>query len=249
MLPTSAPEGCKEPNIARVDNKRAREDLEGGSLSIKEHQKFIKRLRKHIKQPVRFYMCGEYGKNLKHPHYHYLIFGYNFPDKKYKKKSKSGTPLYQSETLDKLWGYGHAWIGDVTYETCAYVAGYIMKKIRGDKAHDHYRRTDEAGNDYWLKPEFNLMSRNPGIARDWWEKYSQDVITQDGVFRYGTKMKPPRYYDKLLELMDPQMYAAIKNARMENAREHAADSTPQRLLDREVVQQARINLKKRQLES
>lgn len=219
------------------------------SLSKLEHQKFIKRLRHHI-GTCRYYMCGEYGEKLARPHYHYLIFGYDFPDRKYLKTSKSGEKLYRSEELEKIWTAGHAWLGDVTYESCAYVAAYVMKKINGTMAEEHYKRTDEAGCDYWLEPEFNEMSRRPGIAKEWWMKFHQDITTDDVVIKQnGGKMRPPRYYDKLLELMDPSLMALTKQKREIRARELADDNTPARLEVKETVTRAKMNLKKRNLES
>jgi hypothetical protein len=59
----------------------------------------MKRLRKKI-QPlkIRFFHCGEYGDKTRRPHYHALIFGYGFPDKKIFKKQKSGD-LFTSDML------------------------------------------------------------------------------------------------------------------------------------------------------
>jgi hypothetical protein len=36
---------------------------------------------------VRFFHCGEYGDLTRRPHYHALIFGYDFPDRILLKKS------------------------------------------------------------------------------------------------------------------------------------------------------------------
>lgn len=218
-----------------------------GGVSKKAHQQFIKNYRKHH-GPLRYYMCGEYTKKWA-PHYHYLIFGHAFADRYYWKTSESGDKLYRSAMLEKLWPWGHAWIGDVTYESCAYVAAYVMKKIDGEKAWDHYRRQDEAGNDYWLEPEFNEMSRRPGIAKNWWLKFNADVYPDDFIVnRNGGKMRPPRYYDKLLELMDPATMAVMRMKRELRAQELAGDNTPARLADKEAVTKAKMALKKRQLE-
>lgn len=265
-LSTIAPEGLEGPNIARVGNSlqegtsrvpyalgtRARPSMampEGGSLSIQHHELFMKKLRRRIGVPVSFYMCGEYGTKLLRPHYHYCLFGYDFPDKKYFKTSPSGTLLYRSRELEKIWTGGHAWIGELTTATAAYIAGYVMKKMTGEKAIDHYRRTDEAGNDYWLMPEFNLMSRNPALGRNWWEKFHRDVTVRDGVYVKDHKTKAPRYYDKLLERSNPRLYETIKNARNENALKNPEEKTPARLQAREEVQSARLSLKKRNLEN
>lgn len=233
-----------------VDNSALRP--EGGwgvGLSKTDHQKFLKRLREKC-GPLRYYMAGEYGKDLRNPHYHYLIFGFNFPDRTHDKTSGSGEKLYRSATLSKLWPFGHAWIGDVTYESCAYVAAYVMKKMTGDKADDHYRRTDDAGNDFWLMPEFNEMSRRPGIAKDWWLKYNQDVTNDDHVIKHnGGKMRPPRYYDKLLAMLDPAKMVELKFNREMRAKELAGDNTPARLAVKETVLIAKMALKKRNLEN
>lgn len=222
----------------------------GGSLTKSIHQNFIKRLRSKLApQRISYYMCGEYGEKLGRPHYHYLIFGHSFPDRVKHKTSSSGEVLYTSPSLNLLWPYGNAWIGDVTYESCAYVASYVMKKMSGQLAHDHYRRTDEAGNDYWLQPEFNEMSRRPAIAYRWWQKYHQDVINEDVVRKKGGGMlKPPRYYDKLLKLMDPVGFEVMKLKREQRAKELTSDNTPQRLADKEIVAKAKLKLKIRQLE-
>lgn len=212
----------------------------------------MKRLRDKIGVPVRFYMCGEYGEKLGRPHYHYLLFGYNFPDRYYSHTSKSGEKLYRSKLLETLWPFGKAWIGDVTYESCAYVAAYVMKKINGNQADWHYRRTDEAGNDYWIEPEFALMSRGGrkgrGLAAEWLDEFRDDVYTDDVVIRNAVKCKPPRYYDKLLALFDPVRWEVIKLQREIRAQELAEDNTPARLAVKETVTNAKMALKNRNLE-
>lgn len=268
-LPTIAQDRVTQAtrNSAHVDNSRSRPpsapaslgrkdrsascltpDWDGEGLSKKDHKKFVKRLRKKC-GPLRYYMCGEYGEKLGKPHYHYLIFGYNFPDRYYWKTSKSGERIYRSATLDRLWPFGHAWIGSVTYESCAYVAAYVMKKLNGSKAEEHYRRQDEGGNDYWLMPEFNEMSRRPGIANKWWHEFNADVYTDDVIIRDARKARPPRYYDKLLKLFDPAAMAVIQMKREARARDLDEDNTPARLADKEAVALARLKLKKRELET
>ena len=107
----------------------------------------------------------------------------------------------------KLWTLGNCEIGELTFESAAYVARYIMKKINGPMAKEHYKRYDPTtGEIYWITPEFNLMSRGgkkkKGIAATWLETYKDDVYPHDYVIMNGQKLKPPRYYDNQLAASD-----------------------------------------------
>lgn len=75
------------------------------SLDVSIFQKFMKRLRKEV-EPVklRFFHCGEYGAKTSRPHYHALIFGFGFPDKKFLKRTPAGELIYTSEMLDRVSG-------------------------------------------------------------------------------------------------------------------------------------------------
>jgi len=95
-------------------------------------QKFMKRLRKKYSgRDIRYYMCGEYGERTNRPHYHALLFGLDFPDWEYVSTSDSGHEVFTSKTLEKIWGLGFVTIGTVTFESAAYCAPYIMKKLTG----------------------------------------------------------------------------------------------------------------------
>ena len=111
-----------------------------GSLMPEHFTLFMKRLRFAYGEGIRFFMCGEYGEKLGRPHYHACLFNFDFPDKELHTISK-GNRVYKSQALEKLWGLGHCWIGSVTPQSAAYVAGYVMKKITGDKAQEHYGDT------------------------------------------------------------------------------------------------------------
>lgn len=175
----------------------------GGSLWYPDFQRFMKRLRKHIKAPVRFYMGGEYGENTARPHYHACLFGYDFPDKVYFRKSPSGEKLYTSAFLESIWPYGLSSIGNVTFESAAYIARYCVSKVTGDAAKDHYSCSEYVDADGVIRdsvePEFNHMSLKPGIGAAWLEKYQTDVFPRDYVIVNGVKVKPPKYYDTLFE--------------------------------------------------
>ena len=109
---------------------------EHGHLIYRDFQLFMKRLRKRTGVRVRFYMCGEYGENFGRPHFHACLFGYNFPDLVRWKAGKS--TLYRSKLLESLWTDGYSSVGEVSFESAAYVARYILKKVTGDDAEAHY---------------------------------------------------------------------------------------------------------------
>lgn len=197
---------------------------------------------------IRYYMCGEYGAKLHRPHYHFCIFGFQFPDLKYWGKTTAGSKIYRSPTLEKLWPYGHSTVGALTFESAAYTARYVMKKINGKKQKEHYERIDpETGEIYQLLPEYTEASRRPGIGRSWIEKYTADVYDAlpGKVIIRGKEANAPRYYDKQLEKWDPEKYELIKEHRIHEGRQHAADNTRARLAVRELVAEAKISHLKR----
>lgn len=184
-----------------------------GSLNVDTFQKFMKRYRKHVGVPLRYFHCGEYGEENFRPHYHAIIFGHDFPDKFQANVSK-GKPLYVSPTLQKLWPFGNHSIGDCEFESCAYVAGYVTKKITGDAADEHYKRVlQSTGEIVSVAPEYSTCSRNPPIGGSWFAKYGSEVYPNDRVVVRGRQLKPPRMYDKLLESRDLELHAAVKEFR------------------------------------
>ncbi len=219
-----------------------------GSLCLRDFQLFIKRLRKSLKQKIRFYHCGEYGENYGRPHYHACIFGHDFPDKTPWKTSNDQT-LYRSTSLEKLWPHGYSSIGDVTFQSAAYVARYILKKINGDAATAHYERIDPTtGEITQLLPEYTTMSRRPGIGTDWYKQFKSDVFPSDEVIMNNVKMRPPKFYDGLYEFEFPEDHLKMKQKRKATAAIHSEDQTPERLKVRCQVQKSQLNLLPRKIE-
>lgn len=193
-------------------------------LAKRELQLFMKRLRKYIKKTencnIRFLACGEYGPSKGRPHYHAIIFGYEFKDKKFWKFSRPNKfvslstkfPLYRSEKLEELWTMGYSSIGEASFETIGYVARYILKKTNGKKAElEHTYVNKETGE--IKEKEYIVMSRRPGIGKWWLEQYETDIYPKDYVTIRGKKMRPPRYYDKILEETKPEIYKTVKTRR------------------------------------
>lgn len=212
-----------------------------GNLVPRDLQLFFKRLRKKYGEGIRFFAAGEYGGNLGRPHYHACVFNHDFEDKYAWQRSKSGELLYRSPSLEKLWKYGYSSIGSVTFESAAYVARYIMKKVNGDEKQDHYSYIDCAGRSRQRVPEFTRMSRGQGIGKPWFARFYRDVYPDDFVIINGRKMKPPRYYDQLYKEIDPEGFAAVKAKREEKANENLEEQTDHRLKQREYIQKRRLD--------
>lgn len=220
---------------------------ENYSVNVRDWQLFMKRFRKkYPNKKLRSFACGEYGETNLRPHYHAIIFGHDFNDKVPFKKSPSGEMIYTSPTLAELWPFGHSSIGNVTFESAAYVARYVMKKITGNQADDHYTRQHPVtGKLHRVQPEFVTQSRRPGLGAPWLERFKSDVYPSDFVIVRGQKMRPPKFYDRKLT---EEEIEKIKRRRMANGLKHREDNTPPRLQTREIVQQARVKMLKRKLE-
>ena len=242
------------------------------SINLRHFQLFMKRLRKKAEVPIRFFHCGEYGDENKRPHYHAIIFGFDFEDKTAWSKNQRGDIIYRSKLLEKTWGLGFSTTGDVTFESAAYVARYIMKKMTGPGAANHYKRpyqhidpyTGEIHNVVFdMTPEYTTMSRRPGIGSGWLKAFPKDTYPSDEIIMRGKKMRPPVFYDR--EYGKEQDWAAdplevgpfltkerklkrLRAKRRKKAEGHEIDQTPDRLNTREKVQQTRLNRLVRPLE-
>ena len=125
-----------------------------GSLDPAHLRNFLKRLRFHFDKSfggrLRFFGVGEYGDKSWRPHYHAILFGVGYA---------------HVGLVERAWqdsdGESIGWVhcGDVTPESCQYVAGYTTKKMT--TTHDDrliaFRR--EGVN---LHPEFARQSKGIG---------------------------------------------------------------------------------------
>lgn len=217
---------------------------ENGSLDKTAFPKFMKRLRK-TGAKARYFHCGEYGEQTLRPHYHACLFGFDFRDK-IPWSTRGGSPVWRSPELERLWPFGQSEIGSVTFESAAYVARYVTKKITGQAAEEHYERLNPlTGELIQVEPEFATMSRRPGIGAGWLDKFQGDVYPWDEVIVRGRPTKPPRYYDVRFGSKDESGLEKIKRAR--SLRRVREDESPGRLASRELCAKARLSLKKRGL--
>jgi len=208
---------------------------EDQGLDVREFQLFAKRLRKQRPgDTVRYFHCGEYGEQMQRPHYHALLFNVDFPD-----KVPWRSDTFRSAELERLWPLGHSEFGSVTFESAAYVARYSLKKLTGQAAIEGYRRFHlRTGEEVTVAPEYATMSR--GVGASWLEQYADEVYPLDRVVSRGREAKPPRYYDKRLEEVDPVLAVEIRTDRARDFNHENA--TEARLRVREVCAEARLNL-------
>lgn len=210
-----------------------------GSLNKPDLQAFWKRLRHH-KGSFRYYACGEYGDTTQRAHYHACIFGLNFSDRVQFRKIGEHT-LYISKQLQDIWGHGQTSIGNLTFETAAYTARYVTKKL--SKGQHRYVRIDsETGEIIPLVQPFAVMSLRPAIASEWLHKFHQDIYgaDKDLIRARGKEMKPARYYDALYDKIDSDHMAHIKSHREKNRE----GETEEKLRARAKIAHARNQSKK-----
>lgn len=189
----------------------------------KDHlSKFIKHVRKHFPDDkIRFFGVGEYGSKTVRPHYHVIIYGLHLDDLKLYKRTPQGDFLYTSEKLSKCWSnyvkfpsgreiydqIGWVVVAPVTWETCAYTARYVTKKMSGPLGDWFISQNMEL--------PFSLMSRRPGIARQWYEDHPD--WTEKEYINIGgdkpRKFRPPKYFDRILEEDIPEVFMSRKEVR------------------------------------
>lgn len=173
-----------------------------GSLHRPDFQLFLKRLRRrYASKRIRVFYCGEYGDRFGRPHFHAILFGFDFPDKKLLGKRK-GLPYWRSSVLESLWTFGRSEVSSCTFESAAYVARYVTKKVTGKAADLHYgdRRPEFAG----------MSSQNGGIGLSWFKRYRAEVEARGDVVVRGKSCAPPRAYMKYLEVEEPEVFAKLK---------------------------------------
>lgn len=226
-------------------------------LVPKHFTNFMKRLRAwsgelHPGYHQRFFACGEYGDESSRPHYHAII--YNLPPE-FTEKSHLFTapgvqpPLWTSPALSKLWPYGMSVYGDVTWDTCAYVARYVTKKRKGKDRKAQIEAQEIFFPGIPWQDEFTRMSRMPGLGREYYEKCKSSIYATDEMFvpikGNVQPVRPAKYYDKLYDIECPERIAELKAQRKK-----AAEQIEMDVLSRtDLNAQEYIDLKRRSKEA
>lgn len=201
-------------------NDKTGEIKQGLTLKKQDLQKFIKKLRRHYEYHynhtgIRFYAAGEYGETTNRPHYHLCMFNMPiFTKYELHKKNEIGQAIFTCEEIQKIWGLGFIAIAHQSWETAAYTARYMLKKQKGDTADWYYKSQAK-------DPEFTLCSRNPGIGKEYYDNNKQKIYKNDEIIiaraKGAQKIKPPKYYDTLYDIEEPEEMEEIKEKRRKQA--------------------------------
>lgn len=204
------------------------EHLKSTKLVYADWQNFMKKLRKTQDGPIGCFVTGEYGDENKRPHWHALLFNYDFPDKKYYRTTEGGNGVYTSATLERLWGFNDSEerpneIGDVNILTAGYCARYAAKKLAHDKE---------------FNEEFKPISKKSSkyaIGRKWLERYYQTDCFNSGrlTLADGSTSSIPRYYERWLKQKHPiewERYVTGKKLELTTAAQMRADKNKEEWL-------------------
>lgn len=214
------------------------------SLRYKHFQNFMKRLRKRFPNSnIGYLVCGEYGIQDGRAHWHAILFGFDFPDKKLV-YVKRGFNHYDSEILRQCWStydrvndsyesIGFIDLCNVDYECCAYVAGYVLKKLDvgnvGGVVSHYYDPGSNQIEEIRLAiegrcPPLIRSSKRPAIGLNWYNKYGKNACEKGfSTVRKGDKImkiRTPAYYYSKFEQQYPDLYQNIKESREQKMKKY-----------------------------
>lgn len=130
---------------------------------------------------------------------------------------------------------GNADFGELTFESAAYCARYICKKVNGKLAKAHYQGK---------QPEFSLQSQS--LGKPWYEKHKDHIFPRDEIIVRGKPSRPPRSYVEHLRKESEYDHALLAHQRNDSTPAPRVD-LPWRLQAAEKITQAKSNLIKRDL--
>lgn len=134
-----------------------------GSVDVRTVQLFLKRLRQET-GPFRYLGVGEYGGQFGRPHYHLLIFGYEFANRVSHAVADGGV-VFRAPLLEKVWPFGFSTTAEVLPVHVNYCAGYAAKKLFGSSGLARGVRYDAlTGEPEVRRPEFHVMSKVGGFG-------------------------------------------------------------------------------------
>lgn len=185
------------------------------SLSSRDVQLFLKRLRKRNTDKISYYLAAEYGTKTDRPHYHVILFN------------------AEINTINGAWGLGRIHYGDVNPQTIRYTLKYISKKS-SVKASTHDDR----------QREFARMSKRLGAtyltkAMIKWHKSDLENKMYCAI-EDNKKIGMPRYYKDKIYTNDERLVISKKyKAEMRKMLEQLFNNNDYKNIQRD--QQQRLN--------
>lgn len=155
------------------------------TLDKRDHQLFMKKLRKHLHSnrfkygiykdtKLKYYAVGEYGSDTYRPHYHYIMF--NLPEKL----------ILDQSIIEAIWDKGRVQVAVCNPKTINYVVGYVNKR--------NFANTVHPDDDRLL--ECSMMSK--GLGKNFLTKrtvkFYQQLMEPYLIQEDGIKRAMPRYY-------------------------------------------------------
>lgn len=147
------------------------------TLRYKDHQDFMKRLRKNVSlthpsnPPLKYYAVGEYGEETQRPHFHSILF--NVPH----------GVRHTEEVMNEIWQHGKTDIRKVEAGSIAYVCGYLNKELKLSKGDTR-------------KPAKSFMSKGLG----------ENYLTENIQHYYKKKLHPYLKIEDGLQISMPRYY-------------------------------------------
>lgn len=153
------------------------------TVDKRDVQLFIKRLRKALpNNKIKYLVTAEYGPKTKRPHYHAIIFGYDFPDRTPFKKSKRGNTVYLSGLLARTWKNGYCTVDcvKVSPAVVSYCTKYAVKDSGNSDTFMLF--SHKIGNDNLLRAfngkNYIISGREYPIPGFTWYEYIQKTVPQ-----------------------------------------------------------------------
>lgn len=138
-------------------------------LAKVDYQKFLRRLRKSLyPRKIRYFVAGEYGEDNGRPHFHLALFGLD--------SFTGGGVDGRSGLVQSCWGKGYTLVGELTWESSQYIAGYLTKKVVSDERSVR---------------EFSRMSLRPGIGSSAMEDVARALSSDAGLSSVCSNLDVP----------------------------------------------------------
>lgn len=238
---------------------------------------FIRKLRDKLGHDtlIRYFGCAEYGEGKGdrqgfNPHYHIIVFGPNLddltidmpdmskdllPSGKYpifRRQNRDGDFVMFSQTIYDCWKKGKIEVEEASWNCCAYVSRYVVKKQFGRDAALYER--------LGILPEYLRMSTKPGIGANYLLLQKNKLLRFDYLSvknKSGVKTyHPPRYFEKLMNkdcesvdaaLMESNKLSRINNAKRRFIEESSRKSVKQKNADNEEILKLKTKMLTRSL--